>query len=313
MSDGACERGNDYAIIPFAKEHVATFTAWFNALPGNRVWTEVAVRRKTIEDPAYDTELMFTALDLGDPVGFMLGNIAEDKGWIRAFLVRPDKQRQGMGTLMFDLVEKRLAERGIGGVHAGWALPSYFLPGIDIKYTSAVVFLEQRGYQTTRETRVNMDVVVAGRDWRTDQAEAQLQSRGIRVRRAQIEDEPAITRLCERHGHGGWAVETSAALHDQPVTVFVAEWDPRPDEKDSIAAFATHGVAGPVHFGPMLTAADARGQGIGTVLLKRCLQDWQRAGIARCEIVWAGPLSFYARTVGATIGRAFWAFHKELA
>lgn len=61
MSDGACERGNDYAIIPFAKEHVATFTAWFNALPGNRVWTEVAVRRKTIEDPAYDTELVHSA------------------------------------------------------------------------------------------------------------------------------------------------------------------------------------------------------------------------------------------------------------
>jgi len=62
----------------------------------------------------------------------------------------------------------------------------------------------------------------------------------------------------------------------------------------------------------MLTAADLRGLGIGSVLLKRCLQDWERAGVSRCEIVWAGPISFYARSVGATLGRAFWAFRKSL-
>jgi hypothetical protein len=62
----------------------------------------------------------------------------------------------------------------------------------------------------------------------------------------------------------------------------------------------------------MLTSAGLRGQGIGTVLLKRCLQDWQRAGLGRCEILWAGPLAFYARSIGATMGRAFWAWHKSL-
>ncbi len=82
--------------------------------------------------------------------------------------------------------------------------------------------------------------------------------------------------------------------------------------EDSIRAFAAHSVSGPVHFGPVLTSAEQRGQGIGTVLLKRWLQDWQQAGVSQCEIVWAGPLSFYARTLGAAIGRAFWALYKSL-
>jgi hypothetical protein len=35
--------------------------------------------------------------------------------------------------------------------------------------------------------------------------------------------------------------------------------------------------------------------------------------VERCEIMWTGPLSFYARAIGATIGRAFWTFHKTLS
>lgn len=313
MSSRASRRSTRYPIIPFAEQHIPVFTAWFNALPGNDVWTEASVWRKTIGDSAHDPDLMFTVLEEGAPVGFMLGSIGAGQGWIRAFLVHPDRQRRGIGTLMFETVEKRLVGRNISEVHAGWALPSYFLPGIDIKYTPAIVFLDRRGYGTDREARVNMDVVLAGRDWRTDEAEARLKARGLRVRRAQPADGSAITRLCQQHGYDGWAVETKIALQQRPVTVFVAEQDSPGATGDTIHAFATHSVSGPVHFGPMLTATDLRGEGIGTVLLKRCLQDWQQAGVSRCEIVWAGPISFYARAVGATIGRAFWPFRKPLA
>ncbi|MBN1933673.1 MAG: GNAT family N-acetyltransferase, partial [Anaerolineae bacterium] len=71
-------------------------------------------------------------------------------------------------------------------------------------------------------------------------------------------------------------------------------------------------VVGPTHFGPMLTSPELRGLGIGSVLLKRCLVDWQKAGHTRCEIIWTGPISFYARAVGATMGSAFWVFYKSL-
>jgi len=305
--------GADYQIVPFAEAHVAPFTSWFNALGSNDVWTESSVRRKTTQDATHDPALMLCAQEAGQPVGFVLGNIADGQAWVRAFLVRPDRQRRGIGTLLFDQVESVFAERGIDKVHVGWARPNYFLPGVDIKYTPAIVFLDRRGYQTNREARVNLDVAIAERNWDTDREETDLAARGFRVRRGRPGDEPAIARLCEMHGYHGWAVEAAMALEERPTTVFVAESASHPDPECAIRAFAAHSVTGPAHFGPMLTAADLRGMGIGSVLLKRCMRDWQQAGVSRCEIVWAGPISFYARAVGATIGRAFWTFHKSLA
>ncbi len=60
----------------------------------------------------------------------------------------------------------------------------------------------------------------------------------------------------------------------------------------------------------MLTAASLRGQGIGVALLKRCLADLQRLGYRRAEIIWAGPISFYAKVVDACVGRVFWEWKK---
>ena len=293
-------------IVPFTEQHIATFTVWFNALPHNTVWTEGSVRFRSTQDETYDPALMIAVEEHGSLLGFLLGSIADETGWIRAFLVRSDRQQQGVGTAMFDAVERAFADRGIAEVNVGWAQPRYFLPGINITYTPAIVFLDRRGYLTSRETRINMEVALGGRDFGTADDRARLREQGTTVRRAQPRDCLGITRLCETHNYPNWAAEARAALDNDPVTVFIAE------HEDEICAFAAHSICGPIHFGPMLTAAHLRGQGIGSVLLKHCLQDWQRAGVPRCEIVWAGPLSFYACSVGATMGHAFWAFHKSL-
>jgi GNAT superfamily N-acetyltransferase len=292
--------------VPFDESHIAPFTAWFNALPNNNVWTEQFVRLRTLLDQTYDPELMIAAQENGVPVGFVLGSVANETGWIRAFLVRPGRQRQGIGHALFDQIEQTLVQRGLTEINVGWALPKYLLPGIDVTYTPAIVFLDRLGYRTNRESRVNMDVQLAGRNFDTTGDEARLCEHGFSLRRATPDDRAGITRLCETHDHLQWVFEAGLALDYDPVTLFVAE------RENQICAFAAHSVCGPVYFGPMLTSEDIRGQGIGSVLLKRCLQDWQQAGLKHCEIMWAGPLSFYARAVGATIGRAFWTFHKSL-
>ena len=293
-------------VVPFTAAHLPAFTRWFNALPNNNVWTEAWVRTKTLEDETHDPALMVAGEVDGEAVGFVIGNVADGAGWIRAFVVHPRFRHQGVGTALFDVVEGAFRERGVTEVNAGWALPRYLLPGIDVAYTSAIVFLDDRGYQTSRETRVNMDVVLLGRDFDTTEQEKRLLGQGIAVRRAESGDSAEIAALCHAEGHDGWAAETGLAIERKPAPVFVAT------VSSSIRAFATHSLCGPIHFGPMLTATELRGLGIGTVLLKRCLQDWQRDGVERCEITWAGPVSFYARTVGATMGRAFWAFNKSL-
>ncbi|NUP67682.1 MAG: GNAT family N-acetyltransferase, partial [Nonomuraea sp.] len=77
-------------------------------------------------------------------------------------------------------------------------------------------------------------------------------------------------------------------------------------------AFAAWG-ARPAWFGPMGTAPDARGLGLGGVLLRRCLADQRAAGQASAQIGWVGPLRFYSRAVGARAERVFWLYRRDLA
>jgi GNAT superfamily N-acetyltransferase len=291
-------------IVPFQERHVSLFTDWYNALPNNDLWTESWIRSRSIDDEDYDPALMIAALRDGAPVGFMLASVAQGSGWIKAFVVRPGERRQGIGTAMFEAVERALAEQGAQEIVVGWGPPRYLLPGIDIAYTPAIVFLDRHGYATDRQARINMEVKLAGRSFDTTGQDRRLKAKGILVRRAVSSDQPAIERLCTSYGNTLWAVETGQALRQEPVPLFVAI------EKD-LCAFAAHSVCGPVHFGPMLTAPMLRGLGIGTVLLKRCLGDLQLAGHERCEIMWTGPLTFYARAVEATMGRAFWVWRKS--
>jgi predicted N-acetyltransferase YhbS len=81
--------------------------------------------------------------------------------------------------------------------------------------------------------------------------------------------------------------------------VFVARRDGR------IVGFACHGVYRVDWFGPIGTDPHERGRGTGEALLRRCLDDLASAGLVAAEIGWIGPMGFYSRTVGATLGRRF--------
>ncbi len=111
-------------------------------------------------------------------------------------------------------------------------------------------------------------------------------------------------RLAEVEGQPDWRAEGGEAYRNRPVSQFVAHL------AGQVCGFGVHSVSGPGEFGPLLTANGLRGRGIGQVLLKRCLADLQRQGYRRAEIVWAGPISFYARAVQARIGRVFWEWKK---
>jgi hypothetical protein len=62
----------------------------------------------------------------------------------------------------------------------------------------------------------------------------------------------------------------------------------------------------------MGTEEHVRGKGIGSILLRRCLVDWQRAGRKYGEIAWVGPLYFYVTAVDARVSRVMWQMRKRL-
>ena len=80
----------------------------------------------------------------------------------------------------------------------------------------------------------------------------------------------------------------------------------------AILGFAAYGSSRPSWFGPMGTTAAARGRGIGSVLLRRCLADQRANGYDTAQIGWVGPMPFYSTAVGARVERVFFLYRKQL-
>ncbi len=294
-------------LKPLSESHLDELARWLSDLPGMGGWDATWLRRKTLADPDYDPTLMLAAESAGQAVGLVSGVVRQGQGWIKALAVRPDWQRQGVGSALLRTVEERLAHLGVAQVTFGWSPLNYFTPGVDVRSTTAAVFLEQHGYRTERVSRINMDVPLMGCNLDTRPAEERLAAQGIAFARARPADKEAAGQLAEAEGQPVWRYEGSEAYRNHPVSQFVAHL------AGQVCGFGVHSVSGPGEFGPLLTASNLRGRGIGQVLLKRCLADLQRQGYRRAEIVWAGPISFYARAVQARVGRVFWEWSRSLA
>ncbi|MFC5001022.1 GNAT family N-acetyltransferase, partial [Dactylosporangium cerinum] len=103
-----------------------------------------------------------------------------------------------------------------------------------------------------------------------------------------------------------WAWEVAQSLDRDGAGCWVAVRD------GEILGFAAYGANRPSWFGPMGTAPAAEGLGVGRVLLRRCLADQRADGHSTAQIGWAGPVAFYAKTVGARLERIFWIYTKQL-
>ena len=80
-----------------------------------------------------------------------------------------------------------------------------------------------------------------------------------------------------------------------------------------IVAFASYNATGfPNCFSPTGTAEQHRRAGLGRVLFYHCMRDLRELGHTHAEICWVGPVVYYAKIAGATIGRVFYWFEKEL-
>ncbi len=292
-------------IISLQERHLPTLLNWINRLPYEYGWDARAIHFRTLGDPVYRPEFMLVAEEAREPLGFLLGIVRDGRGWIKGMVVRPDRQRQGIGSRLLQEVEANFAKAGVSQVTAGWCPLTFFAGGWDIRYTGAVNFMVKHGYVTDRKTRVNMWVDLAGRDFGSEAEERRLRELGITARRAAPEDREKVVELARTFSEG-WALEVAQAWENDPISLFVAEKEGR------MVNFACYGTDAPMYFGPLLTLPEFRGLGIATVTLKRCLVDMQRAGWSRIEIDWVGPIAFYERAVGAYIGRAFWYWEKEL-
>ncbi len=273
-------------------------------LPEDAGEAEALVRRLAAP-PVDRVTVRLAVLDHdGSAAGVVLGSVSDADpllGHVELIAVHPDRRREGIGTALLAAAERRLADLGVQRVRIGGNPPCYAWPGIDVRYTPAVCLAQRAGYERSN-TAWNMtaDLSVVSPSARAD--EERLDGAGVKVMRA-----GAGTPGWVRGIWGdGWAWEVGQSLDRDGAGCWVAVRD------GEILGFAAYGANRPSWFGPMGTAPAAEGLGVGRVLLRRCLADQLAGGHRTVQIGWAGPVAFYAKTVGARVERVFWIYTKQL-
>ncbi len=139
---------------------------------------------------------------------------------------------------------------------------------------------------------------------------AELESKGIEIRRAELAEKKIVVDWVREHFWGVWAAECEASMEQRPVTCFIAVQKTPPTEPpespyqqppEELLGFACYDVARRGFFGPTGVHPDCRGQGIGNALLLATLHAMAQERYGYAIIYWVGPAEFYAKAVGATI------------
>jgi GNAT superfamily N-acetyltransferase len=276
-----------------ADDEEAVIDCWNAALSRDPIDAST-FRRKVLLDPNFDPRGLLIADEGGEVVGLCLclirrvplerSDLQPDLGWITAFGVRPTSRGRGAGTALIDAARHWFADAGRRSVSIAAYVPSYFVPGVDVSaYAEGLAFLTARGWIEV-DRPISMDANLVNLDVEPHlRRQPELVERGVEIRSLQVHEVPLLMAMLQAHMPHDWVRHARDILVD--VSRGLAGWDQ--------FTVAVHGgeMVGYCqfegeHFGPFGVVEEWQSQGIGTVLLARCLQAMQRRGLHGAWVLW---------------------------
>ena len=159
-------------------------------------------------------------VELAAPVAFavyddrtMVGVAASCGKWLRVLAVVPEARGRGAGSQLLEACMDAGARRTLD--QPG----NYLAPGIDVRNTQALAWLEKRGWTRTGDPRTNVLIRVRGNPRvsraRADELARFSAARGYEVRRAHLAEWPLLDAVAAEFG-GAWPHELARALEFVP-------------------------------------------------------------------------------------------------
>ncbi len=103
-------------VVPYSNEHFDGVDAlWEEVFPSDPAWNRAAVAIP--EKLAIQSELFLIAEDDDQVVGTAMAGYDGHRGWLYTIAVKPNSQRNGIGSLLLGEAERRLQAMGCGKVN----------------------------------------------------------------------------------------------------------------------------------------------------------------------------------------------------
>ena len=103
-------------VVPYSNDHFAGVSAlWDEVFPSDPPWNRAAVAIP--EKLAVQSELFLVAVDGEQVVGTAMAGYDGHRGWLYTIAVKPNAQRNGIGSLLLSEAERRLQAMGCGKVN----------------------------------------------------------------------------------------------------------------------------------------------------------------------------------------------------
>lgn len=265
--------------------------------------TDHMVKRCTINDPNYNPELTFLALEKDDLIGVLIGvertkapkevvEAQRNMAWIKIIAISPRyRNKQAFNRLLNAFLDEMKDKKEIKVANfASW----HFHPGVDVEYEYCLENYLANGFMKYGEVvDYELDLKFFHVPRRILLNEKKLREEGLTFKIVDNEHISDVKEWIKTKFSPYWAFEAEVAVREEHGGLWISY-----DNNDNIIGFSVYGALEPNWFGPIGVDEKFRHLGIGSILLFKALNSLRLNGVRYAIIPWTQHLFFYSQIPG---------------